>query len=83
MGYAMAKNMRGIKDDATPNPDSELRDELQAMEARVRKLRDTRNGYSDQAVQQQISAMRFKASTKSTEKKSTWFLQKSKPFVLK
>ena len=49
MGYAMAKNMRGIKDDATPNPDSELRDELQAMEARVRKLRDTRNGYSDQA----------------------------------
>jgi len=45
MGYAMAKNMRGIKDDATPNPDSELRDELQAMEARVRKLRDTRNGY--------------------------------------
>ena len=41
--------MRGMKDDATPNPDSDLKDELQAMEARVRKLRDTRNAYSDQA----------------------------------
>ncbi|MEJ6562731.1 MAG: hypothetical protein QNL85_03385 [Euryarchaeota archaeon] len=41
--------MRGIKEDATPGPDSELKDELQAMEARVRKMRDARNGYSDQA----------------------------------
>ena len=41
--------MRGMKDDATPSPDGELKDELQAMEARVRKLRDTRNAFSDQA----------------------------------
>ena len=41
--------MRGIKEDAEPSPDSDLRDELQAMEARVRKMRDSRNGYSDQA----------------------------------
>ena len=41
--------MRGMKDDATPSPDADLTDELQAMEARVRNLRDTRNAFSDQA----------------------------------
>jgi len=41
--------MRGMKDDATPSPDADLKDELQAMEVRVRKLRDTRNAFSDQA----------------------------------
>ncbi|MBT7637717.1 MAG: hypothetical protein HN554_02305 [Euryarchaeota archaeon] len=41
--------MRGRPDDATPSPDSELRDELQGMEARVRKMRNTRNSFSEQA----------------------------------
>ncbi|RPG71411.1 MAG: hypothetical protein CBC59_001655 [Euryarchaeota archaeon TMED99] len=41
--------MRGRPDEATPGPDSELRDELQGMEARVRKMRNTRNSFSDQA----------------------------------
>ena len=41
--------MRGRPDDATPSPDAELREELQGMEARVRKMRNTRNSFSDQA----------------------------------
>ena len=41
--------MRGRPDEATPGPDSELRDELQGMVARVRKMRNTRNSFSDQA----------------------------------
>tara|TARA_B100001093_G_scaffold12503_2_gene11595 strand:- start:8273 stop:9280 length:1008 start_codon:yes stop_codon:yes gene_type:complete len=41
--------MRGSPDDAASNPDSELREELQGMEARVRKMRATRNSFSDQA----------------------------------
>ncbi|NCG00342.1 MAG: hypothetical protein GWP25_00950 [Euryarchaeota archaeon] len=41
--------MRGRPDDAAPSPDSELREELQGMEARVRKMRSTRNSFSDQA----------------------------------
>ncbi len=41
--------MRGRPDEATPSPDSELQDELQGMEARVRKMRNTRNSFSDQA----------------------------------
>ena len=41
--------MRGRPDEATPSQDSELQDELQGMEARVRKMRNTRNSFSDQA----------------------------------
>ena len=41
--------MRGRPDDGTPNPDAELREELQGMEARVRKMRNTRNSFSEQA----------------------------------
>lgn len=41
--------MRGRPDDATPSPDAELREELQGMEARVRKMRNTRNSFSEQA----------------------------------
>ena len=35
--------MRGMKDDAEEKPDADLREELQTMEAKVRKLRETRN----------------------------------------
>jgi uncharacterized coiled-coil DUF342 family protein len=41
--------MRGSPDDAASNPDSELREELQGMEARIRKMRNTRNSFSEQA----------------------------------
>ena len=41
--------MRGRPDEATPSQDSELNEELQGMEARVRKMRNTRNSFSDQA----------------------------------
>ena len=43
--------MRGMKDDAEEKPDMELREELQTMEAKVRKLRETRNSFSDSAKQ--------------------------------
>ena len=41
--------MRGRPDEATPSQDSELQEEFQGMEARVRKMRNTRNSFSDQA----------------------------------
>jgi len=40
--------MRGFPNDGEKNPDAELREELQSMEARVRKMRDNRNSLRDQ-----------------------------------
>lgn len=41
--------MRGSNEAADANPDAGLREELQSMEAKVRKMRDTRNGFNDNA----------------------------------
>ena len=68
--------MRGKAGDGEPNPDSDLRDELQSMEARVRKLRETRNSLRDQgkavaqkrdAVQEQYREHRTKLDLVKSE----------------
>ena len=45
---ALDRIMRGFKSDDEEKPDAGLRDELQTMEARVRKMRENRNSYRDQ-----------------------------------
>ncbi|MCH1541064.1 MAG: hypothetical protein L7S56_06515 [Candidatus Poseidonia sp.] len=68
--------MRGPRDETVPNPDSELRDQLQTMEGKVRKLRETRNSLRDQgkaiakkrnAVQDQYKEHRDKLTDMKAE----------------
>lgn len=68
--------MRGFPRDAEKNPDAELREELQSMEAKVRKMRETRNNFREQAravakkrdaVQEQYKEHRTKLQEMKTE----------------
>ncbi|MAJ00796.1 MAG: hypothetical protein CMA10_00105 [Euryarchaeota archaeon] len=51
--------MRGQRDEAKNNPDSELREQLQSMESKVRKMRENRNSYREQgkAIAQKRNAV--------------------------
>jgi len=68
--------MRGFGDDAEKSQDADLRDELQSMEARVRKMRDNRNSLREQgramskkrdAVQEQYKDHREKLDLMKAE----------------
>jgi uncharacterized coiled-coil DUF342 family protein len=68
--------MRGFPNDGEKNPDADLRDELQSMEAKVRKMRETRNSLREQgralakkrdAVQEQYKEHRSKLDEMKAE----------------
>ena len=67
MGKVVEHTMRGMPSDENKSPDADLRDELRNMEARVRKLRDTRNSLRDQgkAVAQTVSYTHLTLPTKA------------------
>jgi hypothetical protein len=62
--------MRGFPSDGEKNPDADLREELQSMEARVRKMRDNRNSLRDQVAPWPKNETLFKNSTENTAKNS-------------
>ena len=62
--------MRGFPKDGEKNPDAELREELQSMEARVRKMRDNRNSLRDQGKAMAKSGTQSKTNTVNTVKNS-------------
>ena len=59
--------MRGKPSDGETNPDADLREELQSMEAKVRKMRETRNSLREQgkAIAKKRDAVLKKFNTKS------------------
>ena len=68
--------MRGKPSDGETNPDADLREELQSMEAKVRKMRETRNSLREQgkaiakkrdAVQDQYKEHREKLTLMKAE----------------
>lgn len=70
--------MRGMKDDAEEKPDMELREELQTMEGKVRKLRETRNSFSDSAKQTADKRNAIQAQFKEHREKSSLVLSEVK-----
>ena len=62
--------MRGMPNDGEKNPDADKLSELRDMEAKVRRLRETRNSLRDQGRAVAKSEMRSKTNTKSTGKNS-------------
>jgi len=70
--------MRGMKDDAEEKPDADLREELQTMEAKVRKLRETRNSFSDSAKQSADKRNAIQAQFKEHREKSSLVLSEVK-----
>ena len=63
-------------DSQETRPDTDLRDHLHQMEAKVRKLRDARNNHNEQGKDSLSSEMLSKLNTKSTEKNWTCLLLK-------
>lgn len=70
--------MRGMKDDAEEKPDAALHEELQTMEAKVRKLRETRNSFSDSAKQTADKRNAIQGQFKEHREKSALVLSEVK-----
>ena len=62
--------MRGMPNDGEKNPDADKLSELRDMEAKVRRLRETRNSLRDQGRAVAKSEMRSKTNTKNIAKNS-------------
>ena len=70
--------MRGMKEEAEEKPDAALHEELQTMEAKVRKLRETRNSFSDSAKQSADKRNAIQAQFKEHREKSALVLSEVK-----
>ena len=70
--------MRGMKEEAEEKPDAALHEELQTMEAKVRKLRETRNSFSDSAKQSADKRNSIQAQFKEHREKSALVLSEVK-----
>ncbi len=70
--------MRGMKGDAEEKPDAALQEELQTMEAKVRKLRETRNSFSDSAKQTADKRNAIQGQFKEHREKSALVLSEVK-----
>lgn len=70
--------MRGMRNEDEEKPDAALREELQTMEAKVRKLRETRNAFGDSARQSADKRNAIQAQFKEHREKSALVLAEVK-----
>ena len=61
--------MRDRLNDGEERPDADLRERLHAMEAKVRKMRETRNNFNAQAKVSAEKETQFSHNTKSIAEK--------------